>query len=97
MSGLLLNTYKGHSGDVLDAHSSQDNSKLMSGGADSKAFLWDVVSGKIIRKFISNRGSINAVRINKDDSLAITGSKDTLVKIYDIRASTRDPIMVILS
>jgi mitogen-activated protein kinase organizer 1 len=32
-------------------HSSTDNSRFASGGGDKSAFLWDVSTGKVIRRF----------------------------------------------
>ena len=53
---LFLKAYIGHGHEVLDAHSSGDNSHLCSGGLDKSVVLFDVESGKILRKFREHAG-----------------------------------------
>ena len=49
--GTLLKTYMGHGYEVLDAVAAYENDKIASCGADKMVILWDVSTGKSIRKF----------------------------------------------
>ena len=94
-TALCLNSYKAHSGDILDLMASSDNSNIISASSDCKGYLWDVATCKVLRKFMPNNGPLNAIKFNKYDSLVFTGSTDSKVKIYDIKGSLKDPIMVL--
>ncbi len=57
-AGLRLKRYDGgHTADALTCAASKDNARLGSGGADKAVVLWDVSSGKSLRKF---RGHVGA-------------------------------------
>jgi len=94
-TALCLNSYKAHSGDILDLMASSDNSNIISASSDCKGYLWDVATCKVLRKFMPNNGPLNAIKFNKYDSLVFTGSTDSKVKIYDIKGSLKDPIMIL--
>lgn len=92
---LILKTYMGHGGEVLDACSSSDNSHIASGGFDKQVFIWDVTTGKVIRKFRGHAANINAVAFNEESSVAFSASLDCSVKAWDMKSNSRDPIQVI--
>ncbi|KRY16595.1 WD repeat domain-containing protein 83 [Trichinella patagoniensis] len=75
-SGLLLKTYAGHGYEVLDARSSHDNAQIASSGSDKQVLLWDVGSGRIVRKFRGHAGSVNAVAFNNESSVLMSASLD---------------------
>ena len=54
--GTLLKTYIGHGYEVLDAIAAYENDKIASCGADKTVVLWDVATGKCIRKFRGHLG-----------------------------------------
>ncbi len=51
----------GHGYDVRDVAVSADNSRFASAGGDRQLFLWDVSTGKTVRKFGGHDGVINSV------------------------------------
>lgn len=54
---LQLKEYSGaHAADALCCASSHDNSTIASGGADRTVALWDVSTGRIIRKWREHVG-----------------------------------------
>ncbi|CAF3994056.1 unnamed protein product [Rotaria magnacalcarata] len=55
-SSLAIKTYTGHSQEVLDVHSSFDNSRLCSGGVDKRVLYIDVMTGKIVKKYQAHAG-----------------------------------------
>lgn len=54
---LKLQTYSGHSQEVLDADCSQDHSFICTGSADKSIFYIDVKTAKIIRKYRAHIGN----------------------------------------
>ncbi|TMW63253.1 hypothetical protein Poli38472_002194 [Pythium oligandrum] len=85
--GLLIKTYQGRHGyDVQDVAIAADNSKFASCGRDKAVFMWDVPTGKVIRKFEGHDQSVNCVRYNADGSVLLSGSYDKTVRCWDIRA-----------
>jgi len=60
--GFAIKTYAGHGYEVRDVSVSVDNSQMASVGGDKQVFLWDVASGKVIRKFKGHDSRVNAVR-----------------------------------
>ena len=89
--GLLVKTFGGmHQKGALDTAICDDNGKFASCGNDKTALLWDVGSAKVIRKFWDHGGRVNCVAFNSrtqgDESVLITGSYDTRVRAFDLRA-----------
>jgi len=94
--GVLIKTYTGHGWEVLDLSVSVDNAKIASCGGDRMVFVWDVASGRVIRKY--NKGHlsrINCVSFNEDNSVIVSGSYDKSVKIWDCKSQSNDPIQVL--
>ncbi|KRX99699.1 WD repeat domain-containing protein 83 [Trichinella pseudospiralis] len=91
-SGLLLKTYAGHGYEVLDARSSHDNAHIASSGSDKQVLLWDVGSGRIVRKFRGHAGSVNAVAFNNESSVLMSASLDGTVRVWDLRSRSSEPI-----
>mmetsp|Transcript_27065 Transcript_27065/g.38547 ORF Transcript_27065/g.38547 Transcript_27065/m.38547 type:complete len:128 (+) Transcript_27065:104-487(+) len=62
---LFIKSYSGaHGYSVLDVAISADKSKFCSGGVDKTCFLWDVASGRVIRRILAHVHTINSVKIN---------------------------------
>lgn len=76
------------------ACSAADNGKFISASSDKSLLLWDVASGKTIRKFRAHAGAINAVKLNEEATMAVSASYDASVKCWDLRSHERDPIQV---
>lgn len=82
---LHLKTYKGHSADVIDCQSNYDSSQLSSCSNDRSIIVWDVETGKILRRF-RHTAPLNNVCYGPHSSTIISSSIDGIVRIYDIRA-----------
>lgn len=54
-----LQTYVGHSNEVLDADCSSDHSFICSGSADKQVFYYDVKTAKIVRKYRAHAGNFS--------------------------------------
>ena len=50
-----------------------DNAKFASCGGDKVVFIWDVASGKILRRLSGHFGKINALAFNTDAQILASG------------------------
>ena len=92
-SGFLLKSYTGgHSHGVVDVAIAKSNDCFLSAGGDRAAFLWDVPSGKVLRKLNKHTQKINSVALNDDTSVAVTGSDDSTVQLWDLKSKSREPV-----
>ena len=59
-------------------------------------FLWDCVTGRIIRQFQGHHLKVNSISFNDDSSVLASGSDDKSVRLWDMRASSsRYPIQIL--
>lgn len=77
----------------MDAVGSSDNSMILAGGRDKQPTIWDVESGKILKRWSYQGGAINSVAFNEESSIALSASQDGTVACHDIRSRER-PIQV---
>lgn len=61
-----------------------DNGRFASVGGDKTAFVWDVTTGKTIRKFTGHNSRINTCAWNNDFSVLTTFFKMVSFLLYDI-------------
>ena len=66
-------------------------------------FLWDVATGRVIRKFKGHSQRVNCISFNhtieagknaEDCSVLVTGSYDKSIKIWDCKSNNYEPIQV---
>uniref|UniRef100_A0AAR2JY43 G protein subunit beta 5 n=1 Tax=Pygocentrus nattereri TaxID=42514 RepID=A0AAR2JY43_PYGNA len=82
-SGQLLQSFHGHSADVLslDLAPSETGNTFVSGGCDKKANVWDMRSGQNIQSFETHESDINSCRLydlRADREVAIY-SKESII------------------
>lgn len=95
-SGLCIKEYKGpHNHEVNDVAITEDNSRFVTVGGDKMGFLWDVASGRVLRKFTGHDRKINAVAFNSTETVCLTASHDKTVRIWDLKARSNTPIQVL--
>jgi mitogen-activated protein kinase organizer 1 len=82
---LQLKCYRGHSAEVVDGETKQDNSQFISCSNDKSVIVWDVENGKILRRF-RNLAPFNTICYGHDATTVFAGSLDGAVRIYDLRA-----------
>mmetsp|Transcript_23410 Transcript_23410/g.23610 ORF Transcript_23410/g.23610 Transcript_23410/m.23610 type:complete len:310 (+) Transcript_23410:172-1101(+) len=93
---LTIKTYAGvHGYAIHDVVISSDNNKFISAGGDKASILWDVSTGRVIRKFYGHTQRINCVSTNEEHTVLLSGSYDKTVRIYDLKSNLRDPIQIL--
>ncbi|CAD5212520.1 unnamed protein product [Bursaphelenchus okinawaensis] len=83
---LCLKQYRGCGSELLDACGSCDNSMILVGGRDKQPTIFDVESGKMLKRWRDHGGPINAVQFNEDSRVAMSGSQDGTVRCFDVRS-----------
>ena len=82
---LMLKTYRGVGSELLDAAGSCDNSMVLVGGRDKQPTIFDVESGKMLKRWREHGGVVNAVAFNEDSRVALSASQDTTIRAFDVR------------
>jgi WD40 repeat protein len=78
-----LSVQLGHTLMVMAVACSSDMKLLLTGG-DSGAVLWDVDSGREIRRFTGQGGMVMAVAFSRDNKFALTGGYDHSVRLWNV-------------
>jgi len=78
----------GHSGPIVAAAFSADESRLVTAGLDGLAKLWDWREGQEIATF-EHSDVVGAVAFVPETSRLVTSSRDGIVKIWDTHVSER--------
>lgn len=71
---------------MIDCQANRDSSQFLSCSNDKSAILWDVESGKILRRFRNLAPFTSICYGGPECSTALVGSVDGTVRIYDLRA-----------
>eukprot|EP01083_Nonionella_stella_P054640 144232_1 len=84
---LLIKSYEGHGYDV-QCIKFDHNTKttFASCGGDKNTFIWDIKTGKILRKLWGHSQRINCLSFNEQFNVIISGSFDQTVLFYDLKA-----------
>ncbi|KAJ6022192.1 hypothetical protein N7540_007696 [Penicillium herquei] len=88
-----IQKYEAHGYPVLDVAVATDNASFVSVGGDRQVFLWDVEQGITKKRWDGHTSRIEAVQFaGEGDSVVVSGSADTTVKIWDTRSKDYKPI-----
>lgn len=91
--GTKIQEYKGQHGyEILGLAVSKDNSQFASCGGDRVAFLWDVSTSQVCRRFRGHTNKINTIVLNSESTIVVTGSFDCSMKAWDCRSNMKDAI-----
>jgi WD40 repeat protein/class 3 adenylate cyclase len=72
---------------VLGLTFSPDESLLATASADSKAKLWSVETGELLRTFEGHGSPVNSVAFSPDGRRLVTSSVDGVAKVWDVRSA----------
>ncbi|KAK5935004.1 hypothetical protein CgunFtcFv8_020405 [Champsocephalus gunnari] len=87
-SGQLLQSFHGHTADVLslDLAPSETGNTFVSGGSDRKSNIWDMRSGQNVQSFESHESDINCVKYYPSGDAFASASDDATCRFFDLRA-----------
>jgi WD40 repeat protein len=77
--------FEGHTATVTCLALSPDGKQALSGSDDKTVRLWDIQSGKELRRLESPAG-VDAVAFSADGRRALSGGTDRLVRLWDVEA-----------
>jgi WD40 repeat protein len=86
--GKLLKELKGHTQPIM-AVAFGGTDRLLTGGIDKVARLWDVTKDQPVVALPANKSMISAVALRADGKQALIGSADGMLRVYDL--STTPP------
>ncbi len=89
-TGKTLTTWKAHDDNVLSLKLSAKADRLLSGGADKLAKLWDSGTGKLVSFYEGHTNHVLAVAFNKDATQIATAGADREVKVWDVASREQD-------
>lgn len=89
-SGLIIQTFAGHSRSVLCVALSDGGNALYTGADESKFRVWDVGRGECLRALHAHESRINALALHGEHVLA-TASYDSTVALWDLRERSHHP------
>ncbi|EGC29250.1 hypothetical protein DICPUDRAFT_43101 [Dictyostelium purpureum] len=93
--GSMIHSFEEHGYGIIDFCSSLDNKQLFS-CAEKQLYQWDIANGSVVRRFQNaHNDTITCVCVNNDSSLLFTGSNDKLVKAWDLRSNSFNPVQIL--
>jgi WD40 repeat protein len=79
-----LRLLTGHADKVLSVAFSPDERAALSGSADGSIILWDLASGKEIRRFTGDKKNVTSLVFSPDRKFALSGSADGGLTLWDL-------------
>lgn len=80
----IARTFTGHTDIVNDIAISQNNKYMISGSNDKTARIWDLQTGKELRKLAVDCWKVQAVAFSRDSRFAATGCNDGTIKVWEV-------------
>ena len=85
----LVRTFEGHTGEVRCLAVSRDGRIAVSGGTDQLICVWDLRTGKEMRRLEGVGAEVRSVALSADGSRAVAGSTNGLVTVWDVDTGRR--------
>jgi tetratricopeptide (TPR) repeat protein len=77
-------TLKGHTHNLVENVAvSADNRLILSSGYDNTVRLWEMPSGKEIRRFVGHKGLVHGLAFSADGKYVVTSGSDGTVRLWD--------------
>jgi WD40 repeat protein len=83
-TGKLVALLKGHANIVVSLAFSPDGKRLISGGWDNEALIWDVEGRKLLHRLRGHTAAIQATAFTPDGQRVVTGSNDTTLRLWRV-------------
>src|SRR3972149_2774551 len=74
----------GHSARIESIAFSPDGRLAVSGGWDKSMVLWDVETGREVRRFSGHSDSVASVAFSPDGGYVLSGSWDRTLRLWDV-------------
>jgi WD40 repeat protein len=78
---LVLQT--GHFGGVWSVAFSPDGTRVLTGGTDNAAIIWDSATANVVRRFEGHKGGVETVVFSRDGKSILTGSTDSTAILWN--------------
>lgn len=89
--GIIIKQYKGHGYEIVDLAITKDSTQFVSCGGDKCAIVWDINTGRYLRKLYGHEQRLTTCCYNTLDSMVITGSQDMTIRLWDLRSNNNYP------
>jgi mono/diheme cytochrome c family protein len=76
--------FEGHTEHILAIAISPEGRRVLSGSEDESLRLWDLATGREIRRLHGHTGAVLAVAFAPDGRRAVSGGRDGTVRLWDI-------------
>ena len=78
--------FVGHNSPIASLAISADGRRLVSGSHDYTVRLWDVESGKELRRFVGHTALVSSVALSPDGRRVVSGSGDQTARLWDVES-----------
>lgn len=85
-NGQLLAALQGHRGSVYSVAFSPDSRRLVTGGADDPARVWNVANGQMLLTLEGHTGSVMYAALSPDGRHIVTSNLDGTTRVYRVIA-----------
>ncbi len=86
-SSKIINSFKGHDGNILCLAFSEDQKLLVSGSEDFTAKIWNFDTGEVVRTYRKHTNAVTSVDISVKHNMVVSGSADQLLIQWKINSS----------
>lgn len=85
-SGVQVNIYRDHFGDVMSVSPSKDKSQFVSGATDGTCKIWDMRVPQCVQTLSGHDSDVNSVDWLESDRSFVSASDDGTCRLWDIRS-----------